>query len=155
MPVRTMKDFLDENGIRYVTIIHSPAYTAAETAATAHVNGQAMAKVVMVKLDGEMAMVVVSSTHKVDRDLIRGVTGADTVEIASEEEFRSRFPDCEVGAMPPFGNLYGMDVFVAADLAENYEIAFNAGSHTELVKLAYEDFERLVNPKVIAASTRW
>ena len=152
MPVRTMKEFLDREGIKYVSIIHSPAFTAAETAATAHIHGKALAKVVMVRLDGEMAMAVVPSTRKVDTALVREVTGADQVDIATEKQFRDLFPDCEAGAMPPFGNLYGMEVYVSADLAENEEIVFNAGSHTELVRMSYVDFERLVNPKILVGS---
>jgi Ala-tRNA(Pro) deacylase len=81
------------------------------------------------------------------------VTGSDQVKFASEEEFKQEFPDCETGAMPPFGNLYGMEVYAAASLAENEEIAFNAGSHTEVIKLAYKDFERLVKPKVVSFTT--
>ncbi len=152
MPVRTMKEFLDKEGIKYVSIIHSPAFTAAETAATAHIHGQSLAKVVMVRLDGDMAMVVVPSTKKVDVALLREVTGAAEVDIATEKQFRDLFPDCEAGAMPPFGNLYNMETYVSADLTENEEIVFNAGSHTELVKMSYVDFERLVNPRVLVGS---
>ncbi|MFI5378935.1 MAG: aminoacyl-tRNA deacylase [Tepidisphaerales bacterium] len=153
MPVRKMKEFLDTEGIKYVTIIHSPAFTAAETAATAHIHGKGLAKVVMVKLDGDMAMAVVPSTRKVDIALLREVTGADQVDIATEKQFRDLFSDCEAGAMPPFGNLYGMEVYVSADLSDNEDIAFNAGSHTELVRMSYMDFERLVNPKILVGSS--
>ncbi len=81
-------------------------------------------------------------------------SGASKVELTNEQDFKDMFPECEVGAMPPFGNLYGMEVFVAETLAEDEEIAFNAGSHTELIKLAYKDFERLVKPKVIKFSDK-
>jgi Ala-tRNA(Pro) deacylase len=106
----------------------------------------------MVKIDGKMAMAVLPASCKVDFDLLKKAAGASTVGLASEQEFKNLFPECEIGAMPPFGNLYGMEVFVADALAEDEEIAFNAGSHTELIRLAYKDFERLVKPKVVKFS---
>jgi len=148
MPVQKLKDFLDANGVRYVTIVHSKAFTAQETAASAHIKGKELAKTVMVKLDGKMAMAVLPASFPLDLNLLRQAAGGSQVELASEKEFRDLFPDCEAGAMPPFGNLYGMDVFVAERLAGDEQIAFNAGSHTELVQLAYADFERLVKPTV-------
>ena len=106
----------------------------------------------MVKADGKMAMAVLPASYKVDFDLLRKATGSGRVEIANEKEFKDMFPECEIGAMPPFGNLYGVDVFVARSLTEDKEIAFNAGSHRELVRMAYKDFERLVKPKVMEFS---
>jgi Ala-tRNA(Pro) deacylase len=154
MPVRKLRDFLDSEGIKYVTVSHSVAYTAQEIAARAHVRGKSLAKTVMVKLDGNVSMVVLPATFKVDFDLLKEASGASDVELASEKEFKNMFPDCELGAMPPFGNLYGFDVYVAKTLAQDDEIAFNAGSHTELIKLPYSDFERLVKPKVVRISLR-
>jgi Ala-tRNA(Pro) deacylase len=152
MPVRKLKEFLDDNGVKYVTVSHSVAYTAQEIAARAHVRGKNLAKTVMVKIDGRLAMTVLPASYKVDFELLKDTTGADGVELASEADFQDLFPGCETGAMPPFGNLYGMDVFVAKTLAEDDEIAFNAGSHTELLKLPYADFERLVDPTVVRIS---
>ena len=149
MPVKKLKEFLDSNQVKYVTISHSAAYTAQEIAATAHVPGKELAKTVMVKVDGKMAMAVLPASFKVDLEHLKSAAGAKSVELASEREFRDMFPGCETGGMPPFGNLYGMAVYVSARLAEDDEIAFNAGSHTELVKLAYKDFDRLVKPKVV------
>ncbi len=149
MPVKRLKEFLDSNNIKYVSISHSPAYTAQAIAASAHVSGKELAKTVMVKVDGEMAMAVLPASYQVDFDKMKEATGANSVELATEMEFKDLFPECEVGGMPPFGNLYAMDVYAAAKLAEDEEIAFNAGSHTELIKLAYKDFERLVKPKVV------
>ncbi len=100
------------------------------------------------KIDGKMAMAVLPAYYKIDFDRLNEAAGAETVELASEEEFKGLFPNCDVGAMPPFGNLYDIDVFVESHLAEDEEIAFNAGSHTELVRLWYKDFEQLVQPKV-------
>jgi Ala-tRNA(Pro) deacylase len=153
MPVKKLKEFLDREKIKYVSIIHSTAYTAQEVAASAHITGKELAKIVIMELDGKMAMAVLPANRKVVLQDLREVTGSDEVRFASEEEFKARFPDCETGAMPPFGNLYGMDVFVAPSLMDNDEIAFNAGSHTELIKVAYKDFERLVKPKVISFTT--
>jgi Ala-tRNA(Pro) deacylase len=147
MPVKKLKEFLDSQKIKYVAIKHSPAYTAQEIAASAHVRGKELAKTVMVTLDGQMAMAVVPASRKVGFDLLREAAGAENVQLASEQAFRDMFPGCEVGAMPPFGNLFGMSVYVSELLAKDEEIVFNAGSHTELVRLAYQDFERLVQPK--------
>ncbi len=149
MPAKKLKEFLDRNKVKYVAISHSPSYTAQEIAASAHVPGREMAKTVIVKVDGRMAMAVLPAPHKVDFKLLKNALGASSVELATEKEFSDRFPECEPGAMPPFGNLYDMDVYVAQKLTEDHEIAFNAGSHTELVKLSYGDFARLVKPKVV------
>jgi Ala-tRNA(Pro) deacylase len=153
MPVKKPKEFLDKEGIKYVSIVHSPAYTAQEVAASAHITGRELAKTVIVQLDGDMAMAVLPANRKIILQDLREVTEADQVKFVAEEDFKKKFPDCETGAMPPFGNLYGMEVYAAAALAQNQEIAFNAGSHTEVIKLAYKDFERLVKPKVVSFTT--
>ena len=154
MPVQKLKEFLDSQRVKYVTITHSPAYTAQEIAACAHIHGKDLAKTVMVKADGEMVMAVVPASHKVRLDHLCNAVGAKKLDLASEQEFKDKFPDCEIGAMPPFGNLYGMDVYVSETLTQDKEIAFNAGSHTELIQLPYQDFERLVQPKVAKISLR-
>src|SRR5256714_15533384 len=128
MPVKKLKDFLDREKIKYVSIVHSTAYTAQEVAASAHITGKELAKTIIVELDGKMAMAVLPANRKIVLQDLREVTGSEEVKFASEEEFKKQFPDCETGAMPPFGHLYGMDVYAAASLAENDEIAFNAGS---------------------------
>jgi len=145
-----LKEYLDREDVKYVTIQHSPAYTAQEIAASAHISGKEMAKTVIVKLDGTMAMAVLPASRRVALDLLAETVGARDVELAEEAEFAYLFPGCERGAMPPFGNLYGLDVYVAEALAEDEEIAFNAGSFTELIRMTYRDFERLVRPKVLA-----
>ena len=152
MPSKKLKEFLDTNKIKYVSITHSSAYTAMEIAALAHVPGKDLAKTVMIKINGHMAMVVLPATHMIKMDLLKKAVGNENLRLASEQEFKDKFPDCEVGAMPPFGNLYSMDVFASTALKEDEEIVFNAGSHTELIKLSYKDFERLVNPKVAEIS---
>ena len=154
MPVQRLKEFLEENKVKFVTISHSQAFTAQEIAAAAHVPGKELAKTVMVKLDGELAMVALPATDQVSIPRLKEATGAGEVELALEGEFSDRFPNCEIGAMPPFGNLWDMTVFVDEHLREDEQIAFNAGSHTELVKLSYADYERLVEPVVAKLSTR-
>lgn len=152
MPVERLKTFLNENEVEYETLEHSEVYTAQEAAAAAHIPGKAVAKTVIVKLDGEMAMVVLPATLKVSLDALKRTTGAGSVELATEEEFEDLFPTCEPGAMPPFGNLWDMQVFVDRHLREDERIAFAAGSHHELVRMAYGDFERLVEPVVAELS---
>ena len=148
MPVKKLKEFLDSNGIEYVTISHSKAFTASRIAASAHIPGKELAKTVMIVVDGKMSMAVLPANYRVDFNLLKEAVKAKEIELASEMEFKYSFPNCEVGAMPPFGNLWDMKVYVAESLTEDEEIAFNAGSHTELIRLAYKDFERLVKPTV-------
>ncbi len=148
MPVKKLKMFLDEHKIKYISIKHSVAYTAQEIAAKSHIPGKELAKTVMVKVDGKIAMAILPASQKLDFEWLMHATGTEDLALANEEEFKYLFPECETGAMPPFGNLYGMDVYVAESLAEDEEIAFNAGTHTELIKLFYKDFEKLVKPKV-------
>jgi Ala-tRNA(Pro) deacylase len=148
MPVSKLKEFLDRHSIEYVTITHSPAFTAQGIAASAHVPGKELAKTVVVKLGDEVALAVLPAPYKVDFDLLKELAGVEDVQLATEEEFKDMFPGCEVGAMPPFGNLYGMKVFAADELAEDEEIAFNACSHTELIRMSYQDFAKLVRPSL-------
>jgi len=147
MATGNLKTYLNNQGVKYITINHSKAYTAMEVAQSAHVKGKEMAKSVVLKVDGKLAMAVLPATQKVHVERVKKATGARNVEIAHEQEFQGYFPGCELGAMPPFGNLYGMDVYVDPHLAEDEEIAFNAGSHTELMWVHYRDFERLTHPK--------
>ena len=150
MPVQKLKDYLDQHEVEYVTISHSPAYTAQRIAEVTHIPGKDLAKTVIVKIDDKFAMAVLPASRRVDLRHLQEAIGADEVVLASEQEFKSLFPDCEVGAMPPFGNLYDMGVYVAEQLTEDEEIAFNAGSHTELVRMSYRDYADLVTPEVVA-----
>ena len=152
MPVRKLIQFLDENNVKYITIRHSSAFTAQEIAAKAHISGKEMAKTVMIKINGKMAMAVIPASFIIDYDSLKAIFGTGNVLLASESEFRNRFPDCELGAMPPFGNLYDMDVYVAQPLTEDKEIAFNAGTHTELIRLSFQDYQRLVKPRIFRFS---
>ena len=147
-----LKKYLDDNNVPYVTITHSQAFTAQQVAASAHIKGREMAKTVIIKINEKLAMAVLPATYHVDFHLLKEVTGNENVVLAHESEFKELFEDCELGAMPPFGNLYNMEVYVAQSLTQDVEIAFNAGSHSELIRMGYSDFERLVKPKILKFS---
>lgn len=150
--MQKLKDFLNKNGVHYVTISHSKAYTAQTIAASAHIPGKELAKTVIVKVDGCLAMAVLPASYRVDFNMLKQAIGAKRIELAREEEFEDIFPNCEVGAMPPFGNLWNMRVFVAESLTSDEMIAFNAGSHTELIRMTLKDYMKLVNPQVVKYS---
>jgi Ala-tRNA(Pro) deacylase len=149
MPSRKVKEFLNSHEVKYVKITHSTTYTAQEIAESAHIRGKELAKTIIVLIDGKMAMAVLPAPYSIDFDYFRKAIGATEIKLASEGQFKDMFPDCEVGSMPPFGNLYGMEVYVDEHLTKDKEIAFNAGNHFELLQLSYHDFERLVKPMVL------
>lgn len=149
---KTLCDFLDKHHIRYLTIRHSLAYTAQEIAETAHIHGQEFAKTVVVNVDGKLAMAVLPAPDKLDLELLAGAVHAKQAVLADESEFQKSFPDCEIGAMPPFGNLFGMKVYVEEKLAANKKVTFNAGSHTELIQMPFSDFRDLVKPVIVRIS---
>jgi len=154
MLARSFKDYLDSQQIPYDVISHKATYTAQEIASAAHISGKNLAKTVIIKLDGKLAMAVLPAAYQINFRRLREALGADEVVLAREDEFRDLFPEYEVGAMPPFGNLYGLDVYVAESLTEDAEIAFNAGTHVDLVKMSYASFAGLVQPQVLRFSTR-
>jgi Ala-tRNA(Pro) deacylase len=154
MPVKRLREYLDRHEVKYVVLYHSPAYTAQEIARAAHIRGQEMAKTVMVRLDDELVMIVMPAPAKIRFDLLRRASGAMNVELAREKDFAGLFPGCELGAMPPFGNLYEVPVIVDEALAEDEDIFFNAGTHTELIRMKYADFEALVKPTVMRTTER-
>ena len=147
-----LQEFLDSHRVAYDTMTHPHAFTAQETATRANLDRHAMAKTVMVRLNGHLAMAVLPSDEWLDVAKLRQASGAREVALCSESDFKDRFPECEVGAMPPFGNLYRMDVYAAESLADDGRIAFNAGSHRELMRMGWNDFERLVHPHVVQMS---
>ncbi len=151
MSAYKLMEFLDEHQIQYTTITHSPAFTAQEIAQAAHIPGHELAKTVMVKLDGKLVEMVLPATERLDLQSLRSTTGAGRAELAKETEFDRFFPDCEVGAMPPYGNLYGMEVYISPELGKDRLIAFNAGNHSELICMQYKDYERLVHPVIVQA----
>ena len=153
MPVsKRLKGFLDENHIKYVVIAHSKAFTSQEVAASLHIPGKELAKSVIIKVNGEFMMVVLPASYKINFEMVKNALEKKDVRLATEEEFKSLFPECEIGAMPPFGNLYNIPVYMAESLKDDKEIAFNAGSHVEVIRLSMDDYKRLVEPKIVKIS---
>jgi len=146
MIAKRIRDYLDDNGISYEVVNHDQAFTAQKIAASAHISGKEVAKTVIVKVDGDMLMVVLPAHRQVDLMKLKQFLKADEITLAEENEFQELFPDCEVGAMPPLGNLYDIPVYVTKRLTEDETIAFEAGSHRELIKMRYSDFANIVHP---------
>lgn len=149
MPIlKMLEDFLRSHNAHFKAIIHPEAYTAQETAAALHVKGKDLAKSVMVKADGRFVMAVLPASRKVDFDKLKYVLNGKDLRLASEDEFKRLFPDCEPGAEPPFGNLYNVDTVVDKALTGDEHIYFNAGTHYEALEMDYKEYEELVKPKV-------
>jgi len=146
--VKRLKEFLEKEGVAYRVTPHVEAFTAQETAAAARISGKALAKVVVVKWGGTFALAVLPAACKVSTEHLRGILGTPDVGLAKEAEFVPLFPDCDAGAMPPFGNLYGLETLVDQEVSALPEIVFRAGSHHELVAMAYPDYARLAKPRV-------
>jgi|SRR5919108_3488790 Ala-tRNA(Pro) deacylase len=140
-------DRLNENKVHYETLHHPEAVTAQRIAQAEHVKGRHHAKVVIVKSGDQHIMMVVPADHQIDLEKAEKTTGT-AVSLGKEEEFKSLFPDCAIGAMPPFGNLYDLPTYVDKDLAQQDYIVFEAGTHTDAIKMSYRDFEKIVKPKV-------
>lgn len=153
MPATLLKGYLDSWGVRYLSIRHSPAHTAQEIAQLSHVSGRDFAKTLIIRMEGILAMVVIPASRRLNMQDLAEVLEVDHLRLATEEEFRARFPDCELGAMPPFGNLYDMSTYLAEELAEETEIAFNAGTHDEVISMRMEDYLILVKPSVLSFVT--
>jgi len=149
MTLARLANYLDSHVTRYLVISHSPAYTAQGIAGLTHISGKELAKTVMVKMDGNLVMAVLPANYHVDLQALRRAAKVNTIELASEEEFQDRFPQCETGAMPPFGNLFGMPVFADESLEKDKEIAFNAGTHRELIRMMWDDYKNLVSPTIL------
>ena len=150
MPIlRKLKEVLDQGRVSYQVYNHPLAFTSQEIAATQHMSGREMAKVVIVKVDGSFVMAVVPAGRLVNLRKVRTELKAEQASLATEDEFESLFPECEVGAMPPFGNLFGLPVYVDPSLEEDETIFFNAGNHVQTVKMKYKDFKALVRPSVM------
>jgi Ala-tRNA(Pro) deacylase len=143
-----LKDHLDSQKVLYELLTHEEAYTSPEIAHLLHVPGKELAKVIMIRVGERFVMTVLPSTWKIDLSRLKEIFREGPVQIATEEEFKGFFPDCEVGAMPPFGNLYGLEVYVDRSLTEDEEIVFQAGTHHDAIKMRYSDFAALVNPQV-------
>lgn len=140
-------DFLNEKQVQYEVIHHTEAVTAQRIAEAEHVKGRHQAKVVMIKSGDQHLMMVLPADHRIDLEKVEKVTGKP-VSIEKEQDFKSLFPESVIGAMPPFGNLYGLTTYVDKDLAEQDYIVFEAGTHTDAIKMSYRDYEKIVQPKV-------
>jgi Ala-tRNA(Pro) deacylase len=143
-----MEQYLRENGVGFEVMAHSQAFTMQEVAAALHVPGNQVAKVVIVCADEDKAMLVLPAPYRLNIEKARALLGAQKARLAKEDEFADLFPDCATGAMPPFGNLYDVPVYVDQSLAEESDIVFRIGTHRETMKVAYADFARLVQPTV-------
>ncbi len=149
MPVlRKLKEILDQNKVSYEVFNHALAYTAQEIAAKQHCSGNEMAKVVMLEVDDALMMGVIPASRKINLSTVVKSLGAQSARLATEDEFVARFPDCEIGAMPPFGNLFGVPVLVDPVLEKDTHIYFNAGNHVQTVRMQYKDFARIVKPRI-------
>lgn len=140
--------FLEQHKTQFDTMSHPAAFTAQEIAQAAHIKGKSLAKVVILKVDGELVMAVVPACCQLNMTKLQDEMHAETLELATEADFCDEFPECETGAMPAMGNLYGMETIIDEQLTEDHDIAFNAGSHTELIRLTYDEYQKLVHPKV-------
>ncbi len=148
MATRRIQEFLDGNHVRYALIRHSPAYPASEVAKSVHISGRVLAKVVIIAINNQLAMAVVPATRDVDLTLLQAAVGLNNVRLAQEAEFVDRFEGCQLGAVPPFGNLFGIDTFVEPRLVEGVHIVFNAGTHRDVIIMNSDDYVRLVQPRV-------
>jgi len=140
-------DFLNESKVRYEILDHPEAVTAQRIAQAEHVKARHHAKVVMVKSGEQHLMTVLPADHQIDLEKVAKAIGKGT-SLDTEQEFKSLFPDCATGAMPPFGNLYGLPTYVDKRLAEEDYIVFEAGTHTDAIKLSYADYEKIVKPRI-------
>jgi len=154
MATQRITEFLDGSRARYVLLIHSPAYSAQEVAESVHLPGRFIAKTVIVKIDGRLAMAVVPATMDVNLGALKDELGARRIELADEMEFAGRFRGCQLGTVPPFGRLFGIDTYVDEDLAQEESIVFNAGTHSHAISMEYHEYERLAHPKVCHISRK-
>lgn len=146
--VKKLKELLDKGKVKYEHVTHPEVFTMPEVAAVEHEKGQHVIKTVVLKADGQLVLAAVPAALKVDEEALAKLAKAKEVVVAEEHEFASAFPDCEVGAMPPFGSLYGIPLYLDKRLRECDEVVFNAGTHTDTVKMFFADFERLANPEI-------
>jgi len=153
MPVRQLTEFLDLNNVPYTANNHMPTYTAQNLAETMHISGHDVAKTIIINVDDALVMVVLPACEAIDLSKLQRALNAKHVEIAKETDFEDCFPLCDTGSMPPFGNLYGMDVIVSTSLAHDEVITFNAGSYTEVVNMSFDDYKKIVSPKIMAITT--
>ena len=153
MSTRRVREFLDGSHLKYAMISHSAAYTAQEIAESTHIPGRELAKAVVVDLDGKLALAVVPASSHVDLFKLASCAGASFARVADENDFIDRFEGCQIGAAPPIGLIFGMDTYVDHALAREEWIAFNAGTHTDLIAMKFADYRRAARPKVVSIAT--
>ena len=141
-----LKELLDAGGVAYERRIHPATHTATETAESLHIPGNEMANTVIVNADGLLRMAVIPANRMLDLRHLKFITRSENIRIASESELKNEFPDCEIGAMPPFGNIFGLPAFCDVQLGHNEFIEFNAGTHEDTIRMAFNDFRLLANP---------
>lgn len=142
----TIQEYLVRHNVPYEQMVHPRAITARQTAHAAHISESKVVKTVVLSIEGRMVMAVLHANEKIDLARLRESLGVQNARLCTEREFKDRFPDCEVGAMPPFGDLYRMPVIASRSVRADDEITMNAGTHEDLITMKYADFERLVHP---------
>ncbi len=152
--MQRLKELLDQAGVAYQVATHPPAYTAQEVAQAQHVPGRELVKVVVIRTSAGFALLALPATHRVALNRTHAFLSDPQARLATEQEFRDLFPQCEIGAMPPFGNLFGLPLYVDESLARDENIVFNAGSHTETVRMRYQDFLRVAQPVICSFAER-
>lgn len=145
-----VKDLLSDRGVTFEVLEHRSTFTAGQLAQAVHVRGDEVAKTVLLKADGKFLLAVLPSTHNIDMKKAKEAVGAGQVQLAAEHEFGDLFPDCEIGAVPPFGSQYGVKTLVDEPLTHDEEIVFEGNTHQEAIRMKYRDFERLEEPQVAA-----
>ena len=149
MPAERVKQYLRSQGAEFETRVHERKYTAQETAAATHVTGRELAKTVVLQTEEGLVIVVVPASSRVHLGKARAALGVEKARLADEAEFSNLFPECEMGAMPPLGRLFAVDMWMDSTFKEKKEVAFPAGTHTEIVKMSLSDFEQLEDPKFV------
>lgn len=150
-----VSDYLSDNAVSYSHKTHRVAYTSQEIAAVDHIPGRELAKTVVLKADGRLVMTVLPGDHVINMEALKNGIGAKSLALASEGEFIRHFPSCEAGAMPPFGKLFGLPLYCDRALAGELEIEFNAGTHTDTIRMSFSEFERLEAPEILDFSERF
>lgn len=144
-----LKEYLDSQRVPFEHHVHPTAYTAQEVASSMHLPGRNIAKTVVIEADGALLLAIVPANQRVDVHHLQFITRAANIRIADEREFAEVFPSCEPGAVPPFGNLFGLSSYCDTQLGQDDNIEFNAGSHTDTIRMTFEDFKRLARPTMI------
>jgi len=150
-----IRDFLDSQNVSYEELHHQPAFTGQEVAHTLHVSGKKCAKTVILEGDGRLAMAVLPASNRLNLHDLQAAMEVARLEMLAESALSKLFPDCEAGAIPPLGSLYGMEVWVDRTISDSEHIVFCAGTHEDCVRMKYADFSKLAKPRVSRFSQVW